>query len=413
MVNRLSKARLIQGKKPAKHVDVRGLTMRSKWTCTAFALIAASVPFSVAATGPVAVKVQIEEWHVSAPNSRPHDPAAGPDGSLWYTGQQSNTLGRLDPTTGKITEYPVKTPNSGPHGLVADMAGNIWFTANYKGYIGKLNPLTGEVVEYPMPDPNARDPHSLAFDQKGMLWFTVQTGNFVGRLDPQTGAIGLKASPTPNSKPYGIAVNSKGIPFFCELGTNKLARVNPKSMEITEYLLPPGARPRRLAIAADDAVYYTDYSRGYLARLNPDKGKIEEWSSPGGRESRPYGIAITPDGTVWYSESGVTPNTIVRFDPVTRTFATWPVPSGGGTIRNMVATLRGDLYIACSGVNTVGVVKVVQGASPKLLQGSSSDGSSHESAEKVIEVFVYGFIYFSHFLRSCPPNAHVELEPTG
>ena len=37
----------------------------------------------------------------------------------------------------------------------------------------------------------------------------------------------------------------------------------------------------------------------------------------GGSGSRPYGIAITPDGVLWFSESGVQPNTIVQFDPKT------------------------------------------------------------------------------------------------
>jgi virginiamycin B lyase len=61
---------------------------------------------------------------------------------------------------------------------------------------------------------------------------------------------------------------------------------------------------------------------------------------------------------IWYSETGVTPNIIIRFDPGTKKFADWPVPSGGGVIRNMAATPAGDIYIACSGVNKVGVVRV-------------------------------------------------------
>ena len=36
------------------------------------------------------------------PKSRPHDPALAPDGSLWYTGQLANKLGRLDPKTGQL-----------------------------------------------------------------------------------------------------------------------------------------------------------------------------------------------------------------------------------------------------------------------------------------------------------------------
>ena len=321
-------------------------------------ITAAWVSFLTASTSMANLTVQIQEWNVPTPNSRPHDPAIGSDGSLWYTGMRSNTIGRLDPKTGKIKEYPVSIPESGPHGLVADKEGNIWFTANYKGYIGKLNPSTGKVTEYPIPDPAARGPHTPVFDQKGILWFTVEEGNFVGRLDPRTGIIKLKPPLTANSVPYGIAVNSTGIPFFCEFGTNKLASVNPDTMEITEYLLPEGTRPRRLAIASDDTIYYTDYARGHLGRFDPGKRQIKEWPSPGGPGSRPYGIAITPDGAVWYSESGLNPNTIVRFDPSAKTFATWPIPSGGGVVRNMVSTPTGDLYIACSGVNKVGIVKV-------------------------------------------------------
>jgi virginiamycin B lyase len=323
-----------------------------------FAILVAPVLFLAAAVTAAGIKVRIEEWNLPSPASLPHDPAVAPDGSLWYTGQRSNTLGRLDPKTGQIKEYSLKTPDSGPHGLVADKEGNIWFTANYKGYIGKLIPRTGAVTEYALLDPAARDPHTPVFDQKGVLWFTVQAGNVVGRLDPQTGVVKLKSLPTPNAHPYGIAINTRGVPFFCEFGTNKLAAIDPGTMEITEYALPMGARPRRLAIAEGDIIYYTDFARGYLGRLDPNGGKVEEKASPGGTGSKPYGITVTSDGAVWYSESGVSPNTIVRFDPKTKSFAGWPIPSGGGTVRNMVATPGGDLYIACSGVNRVGIVKI-------------------------------------------------------
>jgi virginiamycin B lyase len=302
--------------------------------------------------------VLIKEWDVPTPNSRPHDPAVAPDGSLWYTGMHSNTIGRLDPATGKIKEYPLKTPDSGPHGLIADKEGDIWFTANYKSYIGKLNPRSGEVQEYPMPDPAAKGPHTPVFDQKGLLWFTVEEGSFVGRLDPISGAIKLKQPPTPHSLPYGIAINSSGIPFFCEFGTNKLASISPDTMQITEYMLPTGARPRRIAITADDIIYYTDFARGRLARFNPKSKKVDEWVSPGGTSSAPYGITVTPDGNVWYTESGVQPNTIVRFDSKTKSFQAWPIPSGGGVVRNMVVTPSGDIYIACSGKNKIGIVKI-------------------------------------------------------
>jgi virginiamycin B lyase len=327
-----------------------------------FAARQAAVGQGASGAAALQVKLVIKEWDVPTPDSHPHDPAVAPDGALWYTGQMSNTLGRLDPKTGRIQEFRLTTPDSGPHGLVADQNGDIWFTANFKGYIGKLDPRTGKITEYPIADKGADDPHTPVFDQKGMLWFTVQQGNAVGRLDPRNGMIILKKVPTGHALPYGIAVNSKGVPFFCEFGTNKLASINPETMEITEYPLPRrGARPRRLAIASDDKVYYSDYARGYLGELDSTTGKTQEWPSPGGPGSEPYGITTTSDGMVWYAETGVTPNRVVGFNPKTQSFsAPTPIASGGGVVRNMVASPDGKLYLACSGVNKIAIAEVVQ-----------------------------------------------------
>ena len=141
---------------------------------------------------------------------------------------------------------------------------------------------------------------ALAFDQRGILWFTVQGGNFIGRLDQRTGKIDLQKVPTEDSLPYGLVISSKGIPVFCEFGTNKVATVDPHTMAITEFELPgAGTRPRRLSIAKDDTVYFTDYAEGHLGRLNLVNGATKLWASPGGPESNPYGIAVTPDGMVW------------------------------------------------------------------------------------------------------------------
>jgi virginiamycin B lyase len=123
-------------------------------------------------------------------------------------------------------------------------------------------------------------------------------------------------------------------------------------------MLPEGARPRRLTNNPDRFIYYSDFARGFVGRLDPNAGKVEEWASPGGTGSQPYGIASTGDGTAWYSESGVKPNTVVAFNPKSKSFQSWQIPSGGGVVRNMVATPDGKLYLACSGVNKVAVVEI-------------------------------------------------------
>jgi virginiamycin B lyase len=269
--------------------------------------------------------VTIKEWVVPTPRSFPHDPLATPDGAIWYCGQLANLLGRLDPRTGQFKEYRITTnENAGPHGLVADKDGNIWFTENYIGAIGKLDPVSGKFSAYPLPDADARDPHTPVFDQKGTLWFTVQGANMVGRLQPSTGEIRLVHVPTPGASPYGMVITSAGIPLFAEFGTNKLASIDPETMAIHKYLLPDAAaRPRRVAITPDDV-----YAIAYLK------------------------------GAIWHAETGTSQNMLVRFDPPTEKFQTWPIPSGGGVVRNMMVTSDGNLALACSGVNRVALVEV-------------------------------------------------------
>ncbi len=305
--------------------------------------------------------VIIREWDVPTEKARPHDPEVAPDGSLWYTGQYANNLGRLDPKTGQIKEFPLKKPNSGPHGLVADKEGNIWFTGNSAGYIGKLNPKTGEVTEYPMPDPAAVDPHTAIFNRSGILFFTVQQGNMIGKLDPKLepkSAVILYKIPEPDVRPYGIIIGADGLPYFAMVGTNKIGRIDPRTLTVKEYVLPEGARVRRLTSSPDGFIYYADFARGFLGRLDTKSGQTQEWASPGGAGSRPYAIAATSDGSIWYSESGVEPNTLVVFDPKKTSFQKWVIPSGGGVVRHMVATRDGKLYLANSGVNKVAIAEI-------------------------------------------------------
>ena len=199
----------------------------------------------------------------------------------------------------------------------------------------------------------------MLFDSDGVLWFTVQNANMLGRLDPRTGTVKLVTMATPNARPYGMALSADGRSVFFDLfGSNKIARVDRASMAITEFPLPDGgSRPRRIAVSGDGFVWYSDYARGRVGRLDPQTGKVTEYPSPGGSQSQPYAIA-TLNRAVWYVETGVQPNMLVRFDPATEKFQTWTIPSGGGVVRNMMPTRDGNLALACSGVNGVALAEI-------------------------------------------------------
>jgi virginiamycin B lyase len=155
-----------------------------------------------------------------------------------------------------------------------------------------------------------------------------------------------------------MSLSPEGKVYFTEFGSNKLAMIDAETMAIHEFVLPNRrSRPRRLAITSDWAIWYTDYPRGQLGRFDPRTGAGKQWPSPSGADSAPYGITTAKD-VIWYSESGVSPNTLVRFDPRTEAFQTWPIPSGGGIVRNMMATRESNLVLACSGVNRIALVKI-------------------------------------------------------
>ena len=312
-------------------------------------------PAGVVIPGPT--KISFKEWQAPTPGSRPHDPLAARDGALWYTGQMANVLGRLDPKTGKIKEYPLKTPHSGPHGLMEDKDGNIWYTGNTGSLIGKLDPKTGAVTEYQTPEPG--DPHTLIFDKERnpVVHDAKCQPDRPSRSEDRRNQT-AHAADGEGSRPYGMALNSKGIVFFVEFGTNQVGSIDPKTMEFREYTLPNAAsRPRRIAITSDDIVWYSDYSRGYLGRLDPATGKVTEWPSPSGPKSEPYGISAIND-IIWYSESGSTPNTVVRFDPKTEKFQSWAIPGGGNIVRNTSVTRDGNFVLANSLMNDVTLVTI-------------------------------------------------------
>ena len=165
-----------------------------------------------------------------------------------------------------------------------------------------------------------------------------------------------------DSAPYGFVVGADGALYVAEFGANKIARIDPATRRIAEFGLPSeDARPRRIAATPDGFIWYTDFTRGRLGRLNPKTGEVVDWPSPGGVQSGPYAIAVL-EGDIWYAETGSEQNMLVRFDPTTRSFESWPIPSGGGVVRNMMATPGGGLALALSGVDKIALVTITRAA---------------------------------------------------
>lgn len=293
-------------------------------------------PVAVVTADDDTLSVEIKEWPVPWSGTRPRDPYAAPDGSIWFVGQGGDYVARFSPEDKSFKKIDLAS-GSGPHNLIVDDDGMVWYAGNRAAHIGRVNPETGDIVRYDMPDPAARDPHTLTFDGRGHIWFTVQHGNFVGRLAMASGEIELLEVPTPNARPYGIVTDDKGRPWIVLLGTNKLATVDPETLDLVEIELPrEAARPRRLGMTSDGAVWYVDFADGYLGRYAPTSGEFKEWLAPAGEDAQPYGMAVDHADRIWFVETGPAANRFVGFNPRKEKFVNvTPIPSRAGAVRHM------------------------------------------------------------------------------
>ncbi|MEX0965301.1 MAG: hypothetical protein WDZ52_14820 [Pseudohongiellaceae bacterium] len=233
-----------------------------------------------------------------------------------------------------------------------DDDGNIWYTGNSNATIGRLDPTSGQVIEYKT---QARDPYSATFHPNGNLYFTAQGAGMLGRLNPVSGEIKeIDSEP----RPYGIKAAADDRLWVAFNDTNKIGAMHPDTMEVKYYEIPnANTRVRRLDLDSNGMVWFVNSTQGKIGRLNPKTGEIRQWDSPSGASSQPYALAVIDD-VIWYNESGMRPDALVRFNPDTETFQSWAIPSGAGIVRNVWKTDAGNLLIHQSSSNRVGLVKI-------------------------------------------------------
>lgn len=147
--------------------------------------------------------------------------------------------------------------------------------------------------------PRGSHPHDVAPAPDGKVWYTAQGTGELGLLDPATGEtrhIPLGSG----SSPHGVIVGPDGAPWITDSGLNAIVRVDPATEEVQAYPLPEETGYANLNTAAFDGngvLWFTGQS-GFYGRLDPAVGEVEVFTAPRGRG--PYGIAATPDGSIYY-----------------------------------------------------------------------------------------------------------------
>jgi virginiamycin B lyase len=188
--------------------------------------------------------------------------------------------------------------------------------------------------------PAGTHPHDVAPAPDGRVWYTAQRSGELGVLTPETRR--TRHVPLgPGSAPHGVIVGPDGAPWITDSGLNAIVRVDPESFEVSRFRLPgPGANLNTAAFDGDGVLWFTGQS-GVYGRVEPGSRRVQVFDAP--RGAGPYGIAATPDGTVWLAS--LAGSYIARIDSSDGGLTVVDVPTGGGGARRVWSDSRGRLWV--------------------------------------------------------------------
>ena len=105
----------------------------------------------------------------------------------------------------------------------------------------------------------------------------------------------------PGSRPHGVIVGPDGAPWITDGGLNAIVRVDPETLRVDVFPLPPERPNANLNTATfdnDGNLWFTGQN-GVYGSLDPATGEMQVYDAPKGRG--PYGIATSPNGDVYYA----------------------------------------------------------------------------------------------------------------
>jgi virginiamycin B lyase len=123
--------------------------------------------------------MKITRWNSPTADSYPRRLEMTDDGVIFVGEFNAGKMIRFDPATQAFKEFPLPGPDPSPYAMGVDTDGYIWYDSHHMDNLGRFDPKTGKVIEYPFPhfENCARE---FFRDSQGRMWYGTAPNNKVG-----------------------------------------------------------------------------------------------------------------------------------------------------------------------------------------------------------------------------------------
>jgi virginiamycin B lyase len=243
--------------------------------------------------------------------SYPQFITAGPDGAMWFSEENVNTIGRMT-TDGELTEYHLPDGVVIPMDIVVGPDGALWFLAQ-STYVGRLT-VGGQFTIF---NTGFNPYYDMVVGPDGALWYTAYKDGYPGHLVRITTG-GDVTSIDVGEYPRDLTVGPDGNLWMTD--GDALWRITPDggTTEFPLTGLEPGGVAQCITVGPDGALWF-----GYERTGDPYETLLVRRASNGDLTSYDVhdpirgSLIVGPDGNFWATSWGsrimrITPSGVVR-----------------------------------------------------------------------------------------------------